>query len=114
MDRSTKPQPPPQGTTEAAQVRAALLELLGDDLVLALELIAASDDERGLRTLLGSTRQVVPGRSKRAKPAKQLGRACTRGRPRAAHQGAAAARPCLPRRCSLSSAGLREDRQAGD
>lgn len=73
MPRSTRLQPPPQGTAEAGQIRDALLELIGDDLVLALELIAEADDERGsLRTLLGSTRQVVPGHSKRAKPAPQL------------------------------------------
>jgi hypothetical protein len=57
MPRSAYPQPPPHGTAEATQVRAALLELLSDDLALALELIVEADDERGgLRSLVGYVR----------------------------------------------------------
>lgn len=73
MSCSPRPQPPPHGSAEALQVRAALLELLSDDLALALELIVEADDERGsLRSLVGYTRQVVPSRMKRAKPVEQL------------------------------------------
>jgi hypothetical protein len=67
--QALSPQPPPHGTAEALQVRAALLELLSDDLALALELIVEADDERGgLRTLLGSTRHGCPKLSKKARP----------------------------------------------
>jgi hypothetical protein len=67
------PQPPPLASAETFQVRDALLELLSDDLIKAVELIADTDDGRGsLRALLGYTRQLVPGRSKRTKPVEQL------------------------------------------
>lgn len=73
MPKSTRPQPPPHGTTEAAEVLEALMTLTGDDLLIALELMVWADDAQGtLRTLLGYTRQVVPGRTKRSKPVEQI------------------------------------------
>ncbi|HEU4325417.1 MAG TPA: hypothetical protein VFS21_19895 [Roseiflexaceae bacterium] len=73
MPKPSRPQPPPHGTAEATEVCEALMTLTGEDLLIALELMVWADDAQGtLRTQLGYTRELVPGRTRRAKPVEQL------------------------------------------